>query len=119
MNGYVTYSITDISGLLINASMMHTKIEKILEWHHLFLRDYKTMSMSGAAMQELGRDLGELITTKTKYDDECIVTLNNRLTKFIVAFANTLKIGDASPQTVSIEVELMEYVLFLGLFKTS
>ena len=118
MNGYVTYSIPDISGLLMNASMMHTKIEKILEWHHLFLRDYKTMSMSGAALQELGRDLGELITTKTKYDDECIVTLNNRLTKFIVAFANTLKIGDASPQAVSIEVELMEYVLFLGLFKT-
>ena len=31
MNGYVTYSIPDISGLHMNASMMHTKIEKILE----------------------------------------------------------------------------------------
>ena len=47
------YSIPDISDLLMNASMMHTKIEKILEWHHLFLRDYKTMSMSAAALQEL------------------------------------------------------------------
>ena len=112
MNGYITYDTQVLATLLHKVSSLHSSIEFLLKDVGLFQAKYAYNTPSLYAYNELKVKLYELITNKSKYDIPQISDLNNELTRFMISFANTIKFGPSSIN-VSVDISLMEYILFL------
>lgn len=108
MTGYITYDTQVLSALLYKVSTLHSSIEFLLKDAGLFQAKYAY----NTKYNELKTKLYELVTNKSKYDVSQISDLNNDLTRFMISFANIVRFGP-SPINVSIDISLMEYILFL------
>ncbi len=107
----MTYKLEDIH-IMFSDFKVHTKIEKILEKYGLFMKDYESLyspNIDDYMFKEL-----EPIFLGSKYDIRNIVNLNNRVTKFVISLANSIKFGP-TPISVSIDTELVEYILYISM----
>lgn len=112
MTGYITYDTQVLAALLHKVSTLHSSIEFLLNDAGLFQVKFAYNTPTPAKYNELKTKLYELVTNKSKYDVSQISDLNNDLTRFMISFANIVSFGP-SPINVSIEISLMEYILFL------
>lgn len=114
MNAYATYNIKDMTNIVSSVTGLHAKIELLLENAGVFMAKYEYNVPTPWRAQELQDGLYSLITDKSKYTISQIVNFNNDLTKFIISFANIIKFSDSQqPTSISIDINLLEYIFFL------
>lgn len=113
---FVTYEVEPVYKMIEKVSSLHNKIELILEEAGYFNKEYSTPTM--AIYRKFKDSIDELFNIdriKLKFDLPQITKFNNDLTKFMIALANSLKFCE-NPISISIDIELVEYITFLTLY---